>query len=103
MASAPTIVIGFSGSATIRNVEDNAKRLTQALSQSDRVEVDFSQLEEVDFTFVQLMVSALKTAEAEGKTLAASMPARGPLLDVLKICGLESSPRRKFWLQDEVA
>lgn len=103
MANAPTVVIGFSGSATIRNIEDCFLRLRQALEEAGHVEVDLSRLDEVDFAFLQLLLSALRTAQNRGKTLALSQPAGGVLLEQLKVLGAEYGSRRSFWFKEEVA
>ncbi|HVI51892.1 MAG TPA: STAS domain-containing protein [Candidatus Sulfotelmatobacter sp.] len=97
MSSAPTVVIGFSGSATIRQADDVAHRLRQALESSDRIEVDCSELDEVDVTFLQLILAAHKSAEADGKVLVLSSPAKGALLDAVAICGAEQGIRADFW------
>jgi ABC-type transporter Mla MlaB component len=99
MASTPTVVIGFSGAATIRQAEDIAERLKQALASSDRIEVDCAGLTEVDTTFIQLILSARKSAEVAGKALTLSAPAGGVLLDALTICGAQHGARAQFWLE----
>jgi ABC-type transporter Mla MlaB component len=95
MASAPIVVIGFSGAATIRQADDIAERLRQALASSDRLEVDCSGVTEADVSFIQLLLSARKSAEASNKALTLSAPASGPLLEVLTICGAHEGT---FWL-----
>jgi len=97
MAGGPTVVIGFSGTVTIRHVEETAERLRQALASSDRIEVDCSALTEVDFSFIQLIIAAQKSAATAGKTLTMSAPAQGPLLAALTVIGIDDSSRRDFW------
>ena len=99
MADTPTVVIGFSGAATIRHAEDIAERLKQALESSDHVEVDCTGVTEVDFTFMQLLLAARKSAETGGKTLSLSAPASGALLEAVTICGAQEGPRATFWLE----
>lgn len=99
MTSTPTVVIGFSGEATIRQANDIAERLKHALASSDRVEIDCSGITEADITFIQLMISAHQTASAAGKIVELSAPARGPLLEIVTICGVENGPRAHFWLE----
>ncbi|MDO8608639.1 MAG: STAS domain-containing protein [Phaeospirillum sp.] len=103
MASAPTVVIDFSGAATIRHADEIAGRLKQALSSSDRIEVDCTAVTEVDIAFIQLILAARKTAEAAGKTLTLSAPAVGALLEALTICGTQDGPRAQFWLGGRAA
>ena len=98
MGSAPTVVIGFSGAATIRQADEIAERLKQALASSDRVEIDCGEVTEVDLTFLQLILSARKSAEATGKVLSLSAPACGALLEAVTVCGAQDGPRAEFWL-----
>lgn len=99
MTGGPNVVIGFSGAATIRQADDTAQRLIQALDQHDRIEVDCTAVTEADFSFIQLLIAARKSADASGKSLVLSAPATGALLEALTICGLDDSPRRDFWLK----
>ena len=99
MTNAPTVVIGFFGAATIRQADDIAERLKQALATSDRIEIDCTEVTEVDVTFMQLILSARKSAEAAGKALTLSAPASGALLDAVTICGAQDGPRANFWLE----
>lgn len=99
MAGAPNAVVSFSGAATIRQTDETAERLKQALDQFDTVEIDCAALTEVDFSFIQVVIAALKSAEGAGKVLVLSAPASGVLLEALAVCGLDDSPRREFWLK----
>ncbi|EME69554.1 sulfate transporter/anti sigma-factor antagonist sTAs [Paramagnetospirillum caucaseum] len=103
MARAPTVVIGFTGAATIRQADDIARQLKQALESSDRIEVDCSGLTEVDVAFIQLILAACKSAEAAGKVLSLSAPAGGALLEILTICGAQDGSRAQFWLEGRTA
>ena len=99
MTGTPTVVIGFSGAATIRHAEEFAERLKQALDSADRVEVDCTGVTEVDITFMQLLLSACKSAGARGQTVSLSTPASGALLEAVIICGAQEGPRAHFWLE----
>lgn len=99
MDPSSNVVISFSQAATIRQADDIAAQLGQALAQADSIEIDCSALTEVDFAFIQLIIAARKSAEAAGKRLALSAPARGELLRAVAICGLDDGPQREFWLR----
>ena len=103
MASAPIVVLGFSGAATIREADEMAVRLKQALASSDRIEVDCSGVTEVDLAFLQLILAARKSAEAVGKQLCLSAPAGGVLLEALTVCGAHDGSRAQFWLEGRSA
>ncbi len=74
----------FDGPATLRAIGDFNTRIIDAMAHHDAVEIDCSGLGEVDLSFVQLLLSARKTALACGKSLALSHPASGALLDALR-------------------
>lgn len=97
MTDQPTIVVGFTGAATLRAAHDIADRLRAALAAGGGVELDCEGLEEVDLTFVQLVVAARKSAEAEGKRLVLGAPARGPLLAALEAAGIGPVGSQRFW------
>jgi hypothetical protein len=97
----PEVTVTFSGAATIRQVDEIADRLGQALARSGPILLDCSGLEEVDFSFIQLVVAAQKQAARQGTSLAMASPARGALLDALAVCGVDNGPRRDFWLHQQ--
>lgn len=97
----PSVTVKFSGAATIRQVDEIADRLGQALAQSVSVQLDCSELADVDFSFIQLVTAAEKQAVRQGTTLTMAHPARGALLDALAVCGADNGPRRAFWLHQQ--
>lgn len=54
-------VIVFQGSQTIANAEDSCARLCTALAGGDPVEIDLSQVTDVDLAFIQILVAARKS------------------------------------------
>lgn len=97
----PEITVIFSGAATIRQVDEIADRLGQALARSGPVLLDCTGLDEVDFSFIQLVIAAQKQAARQGTPLTMASPARGALLDALTVCGVDNGPRRDFWLHQQ--
>ena len=103
MAKPSATVIGFSGAATIRTVDEIAERLKQALAVSKSIEIDCSELGEVDLTFIQIVTAARKSALAAGKTLGLKAPARGCLLAVLNAAGIQPAGLQAFWFEGSAA
>jgi len=67
---------------SIRTVREHHAALLDAFRARDDVEIDAAAVEVVDLTFVQLLVSATKTANASNKRLrliAISEPVRGAM------------------------
>ena len=55
------------GELTIERASELLDICRQALAASDRIEVEFVSVGEVDFSFLQLLCSAHRTAVAQGK------------------------------------
>ena len=99
--------INLAGALTIRELEPVHARLREAIRQHQSVTVDCTDAATVDLCFIQLMLSARKTAEFAGKTLTLARPASGVLLDTLLQAGLVSAAGgqpvagQAFWLKQE--
>ena len=94
MIPTPTVGLVFSGPATIRQAEQLAARLLQALAEADRIEIDCSAVTEIDITFIQLILSAGLSAANAGKALLLSAPPTGALLAVLTLCGAHTGSQQ---------
>lgn len=78
---------------TLRTIDATKALLEECLRPSGAVVLHCAQIEEADLSFVQLLLSARKTAERLGATLRlAGVPAA--LRDVLERCGVADDP---FW------
>lgn len=100
--------IEFDGPATVRKADALHAKLSEALSQSDQIEIDTTATTEVDLSFVQLVLAARKSALAAGKRLTLSAPADGAMRDTLVLGGFlttaeGSDPDMDFWLNRETA
>jgi ABC-type transporter Mla MlaB component len=97
--------IELSGVRTVRTAEQSHSVLLEALRLDSPINLDCSQVTETDVSFVQLLLSARKTAMEYGKSLALAHPAGGALLSVLERGGFlrPDSPAgdRLFWLMSE--
>lgn len=69
MPNADSIDIVFKGPQTIENVIDNRQRLLGALQKSDCLGIDLQEVTELDFSFLQLLYSACRTAERRKKRI----------------------------------
>ena len=59
----------LTGQLTIENIEQVREALLDAISQYKDICVKIDNLEQIDFSFIQLFCAAHKSAEHQGKTL----------------------------------
>jgi hypothetical protein len=97
--------IMLSGVRTVRTAEQSHSVLLEALRSASPISLDCSEITETDVSFVQLLLSARKTAAEYGRDLALANPAGGVLLGVLERGGFltADSPAEelRFWLKSE--
>ena len=84
--------ISLSGPLTVAACEALHGELAQALARADDVVVALDSQAEVDLTFLQLLVAATRSAQAQGKRIALAAPPAGAFADALRICGLPAAP-----------
>ena len=101
--SAHTLKI--SGDAGLRNVQDVAGLLRQALDSHSSITVATEDLTSIDVTILQLLVAARKSAQASGKILTLRAPPDGVLHRLLVQTGFVGTdgksltPEGEFWTQ----
>ncbi|MBF0561284.1 MAG: STAS domain-containing protein [Alphaproteobacteria bacterium] len=76
--------VAFTGSLTVRTADAVRERLLAALAESNRFTIDCSAAEDVDITFIQLVIAARQSAARAGGDLALAQPADGMLLAALR-------------------
>lgn len=76
----------LSGELSLRGIDTLKAQISAALASHDAVAIDTSAIEGVDASAVQLLLSAQKTANAEGKAM--TLAASGPLTRTLVALGL---------------
>jgi len=92
------------GPLTVRHMGQIHTRVLEALRQYAFVNIDCSDATDVDLSFIQLVLSARKSAAATGKSLSLAHPAVGVLLERLMQAGLvgpaDGQPvsDQSFWL-----
>lgn len=91
---ASQVRIPIEGELTIFTAQENHQRLLEALRQASDIEVDLSQVAEIDGAGLQLMVSAKHAAVAAGKTLrfTGHSPAVLDLIDLANLAGFFGDP-----------
>lgn len=87
---------------TIKNVAAVAAEIAAALSRSDRIDLSLPEDSEVDISFLQLLVSMQKSAEASGKTVRLAHPPAGAFRDSLLRGGLLETELCNLWKDQEV-
>ena len=92
-------VIKFSGSQTIREAEDAARLLREALNDQPAIVLDCEEIEEADLTFLQLVIASRRSARRDGKQFGLSTTARGPLLAALDRAGIRPEGEHLFWFE----
>jgi hypothetical protein len=94
----------LTGSLNIREAEQIRSRLLEAVRQHEHVMLGCSGAAGGDLSFVQLVLSARRTAAAAGKSVTLAAPAEGWLLEALQKAGLVSpagqapAAGQEFWL-----
>jgi anti-anti-sigma regulatory factor len=98
--------VSLGGALTVRNAEEIRSRLLDALRQHPTVRIDCTAATDVDLSFIQLVLSARKSAAATGKCLSLTPPATDVLSDALVRAGLlgaadDKPVDRLFWLNKD--
>lgn len=79
--------VSLRGSLGLRDVAPLAEEFGRALASSGPLTVDCTELNEIDLSVIQLIVSAYRTAMASGRSLTVRHPAGGPLERLLVAAG----------------
>jgi ABC-type transporter Mla MlaB component len=93
----------ISGHAGLRNVQDVASLLRQAMDNHSNITVATDGLNSIDVTILQLLVAARKSALESGKTLTLHAAPGGVLQSLLLQAGFVGSdgqsrtPEGEFW------
>ncbi len=95
------VTLPLAGAQTIREAEDTAQRLRDALAGNDAIILDCGAIDEADLTFLQLVVAARKSAARDGKSVTLMATARGPLLAALDKTGIRPDGEHLFWFEGD--
>ena len=91
---------------TIREIAEIHQQLLQAFAGTSRLCLDIDDEALVDLSFVQLIESARRYAEANGKTLLLARPVGANVGALLERCGLSAGAAghsARFWFHEEAA
>lgn len=88
----------FNGALTIRNAEDVHAKFLEFLSQPGDLVLDVAGADEIDVSFIQLLLAARRSAREQGRALSLAAPATGPLREALVRGGFAASDPA-FWGQ----
>lgn len=96
--------LALAGALTIRDVPRIQARMRDALTGHHSVMIDCAAATEIDLSFIQLVLSARKSAAAAGKSVSFIPPERDVLAEVLERAGL-TGPQcddQHFWFNKVV-
>ncbi|CAN7232933.1 STAS domain-containing protein [Rhizobium sp. LjRoot30] len=103
-AKEANIKLDIPARANIRNIVETHSAVLASLLEAEAVEIDLSDCNDVDLSFLQMVESARVYAKSAGKTVKLASPADGAVLETLKRAGFldEITPEdAKFWLHRE--
>lgn len=80
--------VEFHGEQTLRIVTDAAQRLIGAFNSHDVIVINCDNITSVDLSFIQVLLSARKTARVQNKRVFLKNRASGPLFACLQSAGL---------------
>jgi anti-anti-sigma regulatory factor len=92
-------IVRLAGSVTVRTIAEAHQGLLEAFADNSEIIVDASDVTEHDLTFVQLLLSARRTAVEQGKHFALASAPTGELLETLKRGGFvdPTAATDDFW------
>lgn len=98
----------LAGVCGLRTVDDLRAQLLDMSAVHTAVEIDCSNVDEVDVSFIQLLLAARSSAQRSGRTIRLAHPASGALRDALQRGGFLTAVNGQeadlaFWLQPENA
>lgn len=85
------ITIKWTGTAGIEQAKNLQKNLLEAFSGAEKILLDISELEDIDITGIQLIVSADKEAEKQKKSFFIAGKIPEIILDFTAGCGVSLS------------
>lgn len=94
-------VVKLSGVIDTRSIDDSFTKVNQAVGDGASIEIDLTDVADIDLTFLQLIESARRSAAQSGAEIRLSEPAGGIILETLNRGGFlndTSDERARFWL-----
>jgi hypothetical protein len=100
MTSQQVEPLPLAGALTIRDMPQIHVRMRDILATHAAMAIDCRAVTEMDLSFLQLVLSARKTAAAARKGLSFIPPATGVLSDTLGRAGLAGPELPQFWFNE---
>jgi ABC-type transporter Mla MlaB component len=99
MPTTEAMTVSFEGPMTIQSIDTARVRMIEAIVGSDVIEIDCTQVDNADLSFVQMLLAARLGAHQQGKILRLSAPATGALRAALERGGFADpqAPNAPFW------
>jgi ABC-type transporter Mla MlaB component len=95
------------GALTVRNIRQIHDHMRDVLHQHAHMRIDCQAASDIDLSFIQLVLAARRSAEAERKSMSLAHPASGVLLERLTQAGLvgpdANQTEQDFWFGKEIA
>jgi anti-anti-sigma regulatory factor len=85
-----TQILEISGSLTAAWSADLKKEIQGGLKKGPRLQLVIKKVEDVDLSFLQVILAALKTAQAEDKELTLKLPVPDPIVENVILAGLHN-------------
>lgn len=83
--------VTWKGIVTIENIESKKKELLKVLKKADTVTLDIAELDTIDLTAIQLIVSTIKYSKANGKKFSINQNIPQPVYDFCNLIGIDKS------------
>jgi anti-anti-sigma regulatory factor len=103
MAGTKTHAVALHGTIGLRDAAGLSEQLAQALATQNRVVVDATGLEHADFSLLQVLAAARKSAVGAGRSMRLVAPASGTLAQLIARAGLAGpdgtarTTEERFW------
>ncbi len=94
-------VVKLGGRIDIRSIHESFEQIKSAAASESGLQIDLTEVTDVDLTFLQLMESLRRSALEAGTALRLCHPAGEPIRETLQRAGFLSDPpdeRTLFWL-----
>lgn len=99
MAKSKSHGLKLTGEQSLRQIAETSKQLTDAVARHKTVDIDGTDITELDISIVQLLVASHKSANAAGKRLSVSFNAGSVMDQTLQRAGF-LSPKGKSRVQE---
>jgi anti-anti-sigma regulatory factor len=89
-----TFRVVLRGNLMVGNCEHTRHAVVEGLEAANALNIDCSDADEIDLSFLQILFAAQRDAERSNKRIALSAPPNGPLAEALERCGFAPAGAR---------